>query len=131
MPLLHHHENAVQSGACVVLQFSCLSQLKPKCFEHGGATAKAICAIEVTLLSMMVSVSSLLSPAFAARSRSAAVEWTRELASLFGSAMVLKLTKEKVIKTLSCTNFSQNLLLEKQVKHNCCEGCPVYRCALV
>jgi hypothetical protein len=52
--------------------------------------AKAICAMEVTLLSKMACTSSLLSPAFAARSRNAAVEWMSEEASLGVAAIASK-----------------------------------------
>ena len=52
--------------------------------------AKAICAMEVTLLSKMACTSSLLSPAFAARSRNAAVEWMSKEASLGAAAIASK-----------------------------------------
>ena len=53
----------------------------------GGVTAKAIWAMDKTFESTIAWVSSLLKPAFAARSRRAAVECIKDEASFKGTAM--------------------------------------------
>ena len=75
--------------------------------EPGGEIANANWAIELTLLSMMASVSSVLRPAFSARSRRAAVECTSDAASRWKFAMAVLSVYETRTLTKMLLNCKQ------------------------